>query len=110
MPRLVAKQQPGLVGTAAFAWLHYSAAAKPECCSVRWLSHKSKALEISPTRTAGATATAPPEAESIWAARRSLDRPTTHGRRRGLMRQPRLIATVGYRAARKVDSRKAARA
>ena len=32
--------------------------------SQAWLSRKSKALEISPTRTAGATATLPPHAES----------------------------------------------
>jgi hypothetical protein len=64
---------------------------RPARCRFRlWLSHKSNALEISPTTTAGATATPRPHAESTWAAGRSLDRPTTKGRRRRLMRQPSL--------------------
>jgi hypothetical protein len=68
-----------------FAW-------QRDCRSCLWLSHKSSALEMSPTRTADATATPQTHAESTWATRRSLDRLTTNGRRRGLMRQPRLIA------------------
>jgi hypothetical protein len=64
-------------------------------CLRLWLSHKSKALEISPTRTLSATATPPPHAEST----RSLDATTTNCRRRGLMRQPRLAALLGERDA-----------
>jgi hypothetical protein len=60
----------------------------------RTLSRKSTPLEISPTRTVDATATPRPHAESNVGAPRSLDRPTTNDRRRGLMRQPGLSATV----------------
>jgi hypothetical protein len=66
-----------------------------------WLSHRSTALEESPTT----------HAESTWPALLSLDRSTTNGRPPRLVRQPRLEAAAGPRraaAARKLVRRRPA--
>jgi hypothetical protein len=57
-------------------------------CFGAWLSHKSRALERSPTRMLNARRRVDRDAESSGGRARSLDESTTNGRHRGLMRQP----------------------
>ena len=66
-----------------------------------WLSHKSKALEISPTEDGGRDGDPTDARRIILGGTPVVGQTDTNGRRRGLMRQPQAIAiATGQRRAR----------